>query len=123
MSELRNVRAIISITIPAAALVALSVLPSADRRAQFADPLALCATTKGALCDGLEDQKSDREMIRHATAALLGEITVVARRLPAERVASTIDDASFLGAMTITASRLPSAGLAEARSASSARSF
>lgn len=123
MSKLNKVRALAALMVLAAALAVLLVLPSYDRGAQPVDPLALCATTKGALCERSQAEEIDREAIRNATTAVLGEITVSARRESAAPVASTAADASLLGTMTVTASRLPRAALARAKSVPGAQTY
>lgn len=120
MRESRKVRAVAALAVLAAAVAALLTLASVDR-AQPMDPLARCASTKGALCD--RPGAHEIEAPRDASAALLGEVTVSALRDRAPLTASTADDASFLGEVTVTASRLPSTDLANAESASASRSF
>lgn len=88
MSELTSIRAIAFPSIPAAALAVLFTLFSGDGPTQLLD---------------------QRQPLVSASVPYLGEMAVVARRIPQVQVASSREDATFLGAMTITAARLPAA--------------
>lgn len=118
MSELKEIRAISYLSILAAALTVLFALQSSDGRVQLRDPLALCIASKGALCDRLHNEAIPHETFGAVPIADLGDMTVIARRIPDMQVASTIEDVTFLGAMTVTASRLPAPSVSAASSIS-----
>ncbi len=103
MNTLEKIRMISALTLAAAALTALFVLPASERDRERA--ATLCAATKGALCDGLRNATVDRVSGAHAVTNL-GEMIVFARRGPEVNVTASLDVAE-LGAMTVTASRLP----------------
>ncbi len=116
MSRLEKIRAIAALSISAAALTALFVLPSSERQTELAG--TLCATSKGALCEGLRNDRNESDSPGHVSVTNLGHMTVIARRGTA-----TFDEVTHLGAMTVTASRLPNMSLAERKPESEARSF
>lgn len=87
MSELTSIRAITFPLIPVAALTVFFALLSGESL----QPL------------------DERQPLAPASVPYLGEMTVVAPRIPEAQLASNPEDAIFLGAMTVTASRLPAA--------------
>ena len=96
MSELEKTRAITFLSLLGATLIVLFALRSEfDPNTRHAvDPLQLCAVTKGAFCDGLE-QPGTRDAA-NVQVVELGAMVVTAPRV------STVAD---LGSMTITAPR------------------
>ena len=115
MSELETARAGVFLSILTLTLTWLLMSNADDARSVAPDqrPLAVCASTHGAICDAVPSAS-----IAAATAAgfsNLGEIVVTASRLPAP-----------LGRMVVSASRLPAepfskVRLADARGGSEGR--
>lgn len=95
MSELETARAGVFLSILTLTLTWLLMSNADDARSVAPDqrPLAVCASTHGAICDAVP---SDSVAATAAGVTSLGEIVVTASRLPAP-----------LGRMVVSASRLP----------------
>jgi hypothetical protein len=107
MSELETARAGVFLTLLALTLTWL-LLGNGNEvrpRAEVANPLLLCASTHGAVCEAPTPVPSDRAAAVGATRdgpVLIGEIVVSASRLPAD-----------LGHLYVVASRLPAESFGE----------
>lgn len=109
MSELEKARAgvILSILVLTLTWLTLSNSGGEQEGARAVEPVVLCASTHGAICDVTEDapgQSASSAGPGLADAADLGEIVVSASRLPAP-----------LGYLVVTASRLPEDPFAKVR--------
>lgn len=120
MSELEKIRALSFLSILTITLVVLFALQSRgfDATGPATNSLQTCATSKGALCP--EGALGGVHSAAGAAApAELGALLVTTPRpAPAARMGSGVAPVAFLGQMTVVADRLPTnrlADLAEAR--------
>jgi hypothetical protein len=110
MSELEKIRAISFLSILTITIIVLIALQSrsVDPMSPASEALQLCATSKGALCP----EPVGAAHASHGAHAKRGALIVTTRqRTPSQ---TRTDDATALGEMTVVASRLPADLLADA---------